>query len=88
MYVYLTGGGTGGMILDDNDVIGVFDVDNASHSKLTREFLQARQDLGELITLADGLPRYMTVTSDGKTYLTHFAAKSIAPIAAQASADA
>jgi hypothetical protein len=72
MYLYLTG-----VVVDEDEVVGVFDVDNASHSKLTREFMRARQERGELVSTADGIPRYMTVTSDGKAYLTHYAGKRV-----------
>ena len=76
MYVYL---GSGAVVPED-EIIGVFDLDNASSSRITREFLKAREDSGELVTLSDDLPRYFVVTSDGErtaTYLTYMKMKRV-----------
>ncbi|MDR2502538.1 MAG: DUF370 domain-containing protein [Oscillospiraceae bacterium] len=72
MYLYLSGGA----VIRSDEVIGVFNADNASHSKITREFLERRQALGELISVADDVPRYITVTQGGKTYLSPHAGRA------------
>ena len=76
MYAYL---GSGAAVREDA-IIGVFDLDNASASPITREYLKKREDSGELISLAEGLPRYFIVTTDRrreKVYMTHIKMRSI-----------
>lgn len=49
------------VILED-DVIGIFDLDNASWSKRTREYLATGEREGRSVNLAEGLPRTLVVT--------------------------
>jgi hypothetical protein len=73
MYLYL-GGNT---VIPEEDVIGVFDLDNTSSSHITREFLTAREAARELESLAEGLPRYFTVTRSGRVYLSQYAGRPV-----------
>ncbi|MDR0917406.1 MAG: hypothetical protein LBN02_09515 [Oscillospiraceae bacterium] len=76
MYYYLGGG----EVVDDGEIIGVFDADNCTAAKSTREYLERRQSRGELKSLADGEPRYIVVTASRrgeKAYFTQFRPKSV-----------
>lgn len=59
-------------------IVGVFDLDNASRCRDTRNFLQAAEQDGQLITIGDGLPRTFVLMSDGQAYLTPISAGTIA----------
>lgn len=43
------------------DVIGIFDLDNASTSRITREFLRSAQEEGMVIAVGDDLPKSLVV---------------------------
>ncbi len=43
------------------DIVGVFDLDNASISKYTRQFLRSAQEEGMMIPVADELPKSLVV---------------------------
>ena len=47
------------------DVIGIFDMDNASWAFKTREFLALAEQEGRIIWLCDDLPRSFVVTDNG-----------------------
>ncbi len=58
-----------------SQVLGVFDLDNTSWSKRTREFLQRAQEDGSLIEATDELPKSFVLTQEyGQTrvYLTKY----------------
>ena len=64
-----------------SQVLGVFDLDNTSWSKRTREFLQRAQEDGCLIEATDELPKSFVLTQEyGQTrvYLTKFNASILA----------
>lgn len=70
-----------GRLLRKKEVIGIFDLDTASHEKDTREFLKKAEKDGLLETCGGGLPKAFVVTAekDGQkhVYLTTLAAKSL-----------
>ena len=57
MYLHL---GQGVMIPHD-EIIGVFDLDNASDSKWTREFLRNAEEQSVVISVCDDIPRSFVV---------------------------
>ena len=60
------------MAVRDRSVIGIFDMDNTSTSKRTREFLQHAEQQGEVIP-CDDLPKSYIVTAEygfHRVYLT------------------
>lgn len=61
MYLHL-GGDT---VVATGDVLGIFDLDNASWSKHTREFLRRVQQEGRVINVTDDLPRSMVLCRVG-----------------------
>ena len=44
-------------IVSEESLIGIFDLDNTSVSKFTREFLRARQQEGTVVTVAQDIPK-------------------------------
>ncbi|MBR5314708.1 MAG: DUF370 domain-containing protein [Clostridia bacterium] len=60
----------------EKDIIGIFDMDNATMSKQTRKFLNEAQKEGRLITTVDEIPKSLILTKD-KVYMSQLAPKSI-----------
>jgi len=52
-------------VLPDGDVVGVFDADNASASRITREFLARAEKAGEVENAGQDLPRSFVVCARG-----------------------
>lgn len=65
----------GDLLVQSRSVIGIFDLDNTSWSKRTRQFLESAQENGELIDAADELPKSFVLTQEFGTqhiYLTKY----------------
>ena len=58
------------------DVIAVFDLDNASQSYLTREYLSRAEKAGAVINAADDLPKSFVVCPDG-VYLSQLSSAAL-----------
>jgi len=47
-----------GVLVNDSEIVAVFDLDNSSHSNITRDYLSRAEKAGQLITVAEGeLPK-------------------------------
>ena len=57
MYLHLGGD----IVVSTEDVLGIFDLDNASWSKHTRAFLRRVQQENRVINVTDDLPRSMVL---------------------------
>lgn len=44
-----------------SDIVGIFDLDNASVSRITRDFLKAAEDDGMAVTVGSDLPKSIVV---------------------------
>lgn len=44
-----------------DDIVGIFDLDNSSTSRITREFLRKAEEEGMVITVSDDLPKSIVV---------------------------
>lgn len=55
------------------DIIGIFDIDTASLSQVTRSYLRNMEKSGKLISLSFDLPSSMVVTKDA-VYLSKYSA--------------
>ncbi len=49
-------------IVKTRDVIGIFDMDTATVSKNTRQFLSRAESEGAMVTLSDDIPKSFVVT--------------------------
>lgn len=65
----------GDMAVRDSSIVGIFDLDNCSYEKRTREFLVKAEQNGEVIPATDKLPKSFIVTSEyglNRVYLVQF----------------
>jgi hypothetical protein len=62
MYLHL-GKGT---VVNEKTIVGIFDLDITSQSHLTRAFLAAAEQAGEVENAADDIPRSFVVCRDGE----------------------
>ena len=66
--------------VDVRDIIGIFDMDNCTWSKRSREFLNRAEANGELIAATDNLPKSFVLTSEygmHRIYLVQFNSATI-----------
>ena len=67
-------GGT--QILAKQDILGIFDLDNVTVSAQTRNYLNALEREGRLITVSTELPKSLVVTSKG-TYISPISVRTL-----------
>ena len=63
-----------------SDIICVFDLDNASQSSITREFLRKAEQSGRIVDIGGDLPKSFVVTDEGcgqKIYLSQLASSTL-----------
>ena len=62
------------VMVNNQDIIGVFDLDNTTWSFRTRRFLERAEQEGRVITVGDDLPRSFVLTQEGdgppRAYIT------------------
>ncbi len=66
MYLFLGGDVT----VRKDDVIGIFDIEECSVSRITADFLNASQKQGRVVSVSDDMPKAFVVCSE-KTYITN-----------------
>ena len=55
------------LLIKDNDILGIFDLDNTTVSKSTREYINKKKKKGECITVSiEELPKSFIVTTKGE----------------------
>ena len=54
-----------GSIVNDREIIGIFDLDITSQSHLTRKYLSAAEKAGQVETACDDLPKSFVVCESG-----------------------
>ena len=70
----------GDMAVRDQSVIGIFDLDNASYGKHTRNFLKDAENNGSVISVSEELPKAFVLTQEfgmDRVYLTQFSASTL-----------
>ena len=68
------------MAVRERAVVGIFDLDNTSSSKITRAFLEQAQAEGALIDVSDELPKAFVLTEEygmKRVYLTQLGATTL-----------
>ena len=71
----------GGFALRERDIVAVFDMDNATWSRITRDALSAAEKRGEVINAAEDIPRTFIICEENgssKTYLSQLSSAAIA----------
>ena len=68
------------VLIPKSAVVAVFDLDNASQSRVTRDFLKKAELAGQVINVSDELPKaFVLVRRDGETrvYLTQLSSATL-----------
>lgn len=65
-YAYLGGDAA----RNEDDILGVFDLDNTSWSRLTRDFLTRAEQEGRIVNAAEDIPRSFVLCADETIILT------------------
>ena len=76
MYLHLGSGA----VVRRRDIIGIFDLDNTSQSHITRKYLAAAEKSGQVVSVAEDLPKSFVVCSDNGTtrvYLSQMATQTL-----------
>lgn len=67
-------------IINQDDVIGIFDIENTSTSKITREFLVEMSKKNKVIYVNDDLPKSFVIVRKGQDsviYITSLASSTL-----------
>jgi hypothetical protein len=67
-------------LINENDIIGIFDLDTSSVGKSTRNYLNKEEKANRLITVSDTLPRSFVVCSGfygERTFLSNLSAATL-----------
>lgn len=68
-------------VITDKNILGIFDLDNTTVSKATREYINTASKNGECVTVSfEELPKSFVVTDDGMTrkiYISPFNTSTI-----------
>ena len=54
-----------GSIVNDREIVGIFDLDITSQSHVTRKYLSAAEKAGQVETACDDLPKSFVVCEEG-----------------------
>ncbi len=71
----------GGFALRRADIVAVFDMDNATWSRITRGALALAEKRGEVINAAEDIPRSFIICEEGgvrKIYLSQLSSAAVA----------
>ena len=63
------------MAIRDQNIVGIFDLDNCTWSHRSREFLKKAEENGEIVPVTDNLPKSFILSSEygmNKIYLVQF----------------
>lgn len=66
----------GDITVKADDVIGIFDIEECSVSRVTADYLNSCQKSGRVISVSDDMPKSFIVTVD-KTYISNVAHSTI-----------
>ena len=76
MYLHL---GSGAVVRSES-IVGVFDLDNTSQSHLTRKYLTAAEKSGQVINVAEDIPKSFVVCKDEsgmRVYLSQMSTQTL-----------
>jgi hypothetical protein len=67
------------VVVPESDIIGVFDLDNTTGSRITRGFLSTAEQAGRITSVTDELPRSFVVCGreDTKIYLSQLSPQTL-----------
>ena len=64
----------GQSVIPTENIVGIFDLDNASWAFKTREFLERAEREGRAVWLTGDLPRSFVLCQAGRVYITQLSA--------------
>lgn len=64
------------MIVLEKDIIGIFDLDNTTQSKITRGFLEKSEKAGRIVHVGSDIPKTFAVCGE-RVYLTQIASQTL-----------
>jgi len=56
-----------GVVVPEADIIGIFDLDNTTSSRITRKFLSDAEKAGHVVNVSNELPNSFVVCGEGKS---------------------
>ena len=59
------------------EIVGIFDLDTASVSAVTKEFLKKAENEKRTVTATEDLPKSFLVTEDGKVYFSQISSGTL-----------
>ena len=68
------------MVVDENDIVGIFDLETTTISKHTRKFLEIAEKQKQVINVSYELPKSFIVTSkkqDKKVYISQISTTTL-----------
>ena len=54
------------VVVPEKNIVGIFDLENTSQSRITRDYLAKTERKGQIVTVADDIPRTFVVCCDKK----------------------
>ena len=60
-----------------NDIIGIFDMDTATVSPCTKEYLRKKEAEGKVKNAAPDIPKSFVVTKDGTVYISQMSSTTL-----------
>lgn len=62
-------------LINSNDILGIFDLDNTTTNPHTKDFLNTKQKQNKLVYLIKDLPKSFVVTADGTVYVVELSSQ-------------
>ena len=67
-------------VVREDSVVGIFDIDNTTSSHITRKFLNSAEKAGNLINIAEDIPKSFIVCTRGDGYTVYLSQLSTATL--------
>jgi len=64
-------------VVPTGEIVGIFDLDNASWAYKTREFLERAEREERAVWLTEDLPRCFVLSRDGRVYFSQLSAGAV-----------
>ena len=64
-------------MIPESSIIGIFDLDITSQSRLTRGFLSMAEKAGEVVNAAEDIPKSFVVSGEKTVYLSQMATATL-----------
>ena len=62
-------------LIDREDIVGIFDLDNTTINSHTRNFLNESQKKNKVVYLVKDIPKSFVLTSDGTVYIVELSSQ-------------